>query len=141
MRYIIWGWAQVIDANDQLVSDTSILRQLAGFVDEDDLYATDYIGGSADEDAIAEVLLRSGQMRFALDDGKGCLRVFLTFEARRPLTAAELNWLRKYTLGQWSDGMGESLFMTSGPFKDFLIQPLDSADGMPSGYPFVEVVE
>src|SRR5262245_23548382 len=124
MRYVIWGWAAVFDPDGQEVNDLAILRQLAGFVDEEDLYATDYIGGTPEEDEIAAALERSGQIRFALHEGERSLRVLSTFVARRPLTASELDWLRNDTLGQWSDGMGECIFVPSGPLKDFSIHPL-----------------
>jgi hypothetical protein len=102
---------------------------------------TDYIGGTPEEDEIVAALERSGQLRFALREGESSLRVVSTFVARRPLTTAELNWLRKDTLGQWSDGMGESVFVPSGPFKDFKLQPLSEDEVTAQGYPFVDVIQ
>jgi hypothetical protein len=36
VQYAIWGWAAVFDPDGQEVQDLTILRQLAGFVDEED---------------------------------------------------------------------------------------------------------
>ena len=69
------------------------------------------------------------------------LRVLSTFDATRPLSTSELNWLRMDTLGQWSDGMGECLFVPSGPFKDYKLQPLIEDEVTASSYPFVTIVE
>jgi hypothetical protein len=140
MRYIIWGWATVFDADGREVTDRDVLRQLSVFVDEEDLFATDYIGGTPEENAIVAALERSGQLRFALRDGEGSLRVLTEYVARRALTAAELRWLCEYTLGQWSDGMGECVFVPSGPFADYKLQPLSKHEVSGTEYPFVEVV-
>lgn len=141
MQYVIWGWATVFDPDGQEVHDLAILSQLAGFVDAEDLFATDYIGGTPEEDEIAAILERSGQLRFALKEGEASLRVLFTFVARRPLTTSQLNWLRKDTLGQWSDGMGECVIVPSGQFKDFKLQPLSEDEVAMSGYPFINMIE
>jgi hypothetical protein len=139
VRYIIWGWAAVFDVDGEEVTDRAVLGQLAGFVDADDLLATDYIGGTPEEDAVADALEPSGRLRFALRDGEAMLRVFNEYVARRPLTAEQLRWLAEYTSGQWSDGMGESIFVPGGPFKDYKLQPLDQHEVDASDYPFIHV--
>ena len=141
VQYVIWGWAVAVDPEGRVVDDPAILDELAGFIDEEDLYATDYIGDTPPEDAIAAALERSGQLRFALKAGEASLRVFTTFVSRRPLTSEELDWLRYYVLGQWSDGMGESLFVPSGPFENYQLQPLGEHEVEATGYPFVEALE
>lgn len=141
MRYIIWGYAAVFGAGDLPVEDPSVVRQLAGYVDEDDLYATDYIGGTPEEDAIAAALLRSGQIRFEAIEGQPVLRITTSYDARRPLAPAESEWLREYTMGQWSDGMGECLFVRDGQFAGYHIQPLMPDEVEAADYPFVEVRE
>src|SRR5262245_22634214 len=111
MKYVIWGWATVFDPTGGVITDRGILSALASFVDDEDLYQTDFIGGNPQEDAIASALERSGQLRFTLLPGEDELRVLSTFIARRALSSAELEWLRRDTLAQWSDGMGECLFV------------------------------
>ncbi len=135
-----WGWAAVFDLAGREVTDVAVLRQLAGFVNEEDAPATDYIGGTPEEDTIAEALEPSGQLRFTLRDGERRLRVFNEYVARRPLTPAELRWLGDYTLGQWSDGMGEYVFVPSGPFEGYKLQPLDQHEVAAPEYPFIEEV-
>ena len=141
LRYVIWGWATVFDPEGREVHDRAVRQQLAGFVDKEDLYATDYIGGTPDEDEIAGALERSGQLLFSLHERETILRVLLTFVARRRLTAAELDWLRADTLGQWSDGMGESVFVPSGPLAEYKLQPLSQCEVADPGYPFVTVID
>lgn len=141
MKYVIWGWAVVFDANGNVATDPVVLSELAQFIDPEDLYQTDYIGGTPEEDAIAEALDRSGQLRFFFQDGSEYLRVLSTFIARRTLSDHELNWLRENTLGQWSDGMGECLFLPDGIYKDYKLQPLDRFEvGNDLEYPYVELV-
>ena len=84
----------MFDPEGREIHDQAVLRRLAGFVDAEDLYATDYIGGTPQEDEIAGALERSGQLRFTLQELETSLRVLSTFVARRRLTAAELDWLR-----------------------------------------------
>lgn len=140
MRYVIWGWAVVFDPEGNEITDLKVLRQLAGFVDEEDFLATDYIGGSPEEDAIASALEPSGRLRFAIRDGEPSLRVFNEYLARRSLSPAELQWLRTYTLGQWSDGMGECIFVPNGPLAGCKLQPLGEDEVAVPEYPFVEVL-
>jgi hypothetical protein len=141
MRYIIWGWAAVFDTDGREVHDRAILQQLAGFVDAEDLHATDYIGGTSEEDEIVSALERSGLLRFVLRDRETSLRVQFTFVARRWLTTTEVDWLRVYTLGQWSDGMGECVFVPSGPLEGYKLQPLSQHEVAEPSYPFVTVIE
>jgi hypothetical protein len=109
-------------------------------VDDEDLYATDYLGGTDEEDRLATALERSGRLRFDLRDGEEWLRVFNEYRANRPLSASEVGCLREYTAGQWSDGMGECVFVPRGPYKEFKLQPLDRDEVSAAEYPFVEFV-
>jgi hypothetical protein len=140
MKYVIWGWAIVCDEQGNQVQDRAILRELANYVDEPDLYQTDYLGGTPEENALAEALERSGQLRFSLREGEQVLRVLSTFIARRPLKDLEIELLRNDTLAQWSDGMGESIWIQEGPYKDYCLKPLDADDVLSPGYPFVEII-
>ena len=141
MKYVIWGWAAVFDPDGHEVTDRTILSALSSFFDAEDLYQTDYIGGTEQEDAIAAALERSGHIRFALLPGEDRLRVRSTFFARRRLTGQELDCLRQDTLGQWSDGMGECLFVPDGPYRNYSLQPLDDHEAADPDYPFVEVID
>lgn len=140
VRYLIWGWVAVFNPDGKLVIDRSVLHDLSGFVDDEDLYATDYLGGTDEEDQLATFLERSGQMRFELCDGENSLRVINEYRARHLLKASEVRCLRGYTAGQWSDGMGECLCVPRGPYKNYKLQPLDGQEVSAAEYPFVEVI-
>jgi hypothetical protein len=137
--YRIWGWSVVFDDEENHVSDCIVLEELSHFVDDEDLYATDFMGGTPLEDTLAEALERSGQLRFEFRPNEPLLRINTDFVANRRLSANELEWLKADTLGQWSDGMGECLFVPRGPFKGYKLQPLDSSEVDETDYPFVEV--
>jgi len=69
---------------------------------------TDYLGGPSEEDVLAAALEPGGIIRFGYD-GKGeALSAVTEYRCRRPLTADELHLLVEYTMGQWSDGIGEN---------------------------------
>lgn len=141
MRYVVWGWAEAFDPGGSLVADRAILRDLSGFVDDEDLYATDYLGGNEAEDRLATVLERGGRLRFDLKEDEAQLRVFNEYCSTRPLSQSEVNCLREYTARQWSDGLGECVFVPRGPYKDYKLQPLDQHEAAAAEYPFVEVID
>lgn len=64
MRYTIWGWAAVLTPNGDEVMGPGVLRQLGRFVNDEDLYATDFLGGNPQEDSLASVLERSGRLQY-----------------------------------------------------------------------------
>lgn len=137
MKYVIWGWTTVFNPDGAEVRDHTVFRQLSGYLV--DLYATDYIGGTEPEDALASALERSGQLRIEYREGEDCMRVVSVYVTKRALSAGECALLVGTTLGQWSDGMGESVFVEAGPFEDFKLQPLsERVAGVPD-YPFVEI--
>lgn len=53
-----------------------------------------------------ELTLKSGYMRFECIDGQ--LYTITEYIADRELTNEEMNYLEERTVGQWSDGIGES---------------------------------
>lgn len=68
------------------------------------------------------------------------LRTLSEHVPRRPLMAAELRCLTEYALGLWSDGMGECVFVPSGPFEGDKLQPLGEHETDAPEYPFIEVI-
>lgn len=140
MRYVIWGWAEVIDPDDRPVLTRSVLRDLASFVDDEDYFATEFLGGDTEEDRLAAALLPSGRLRFALRDDEDRLRVINEYRSTRPLSDSELACLCAYTLGQWSDGLGECVVVPRGGYKDFMLHPLMGQEAGVDEYPFVEVI-
>jgi len=129
----------VFDRDGKLVTDRDVLHELSGFVDDDDSYATEFIGGNDLENQLALALKQSGRLRFDLRNGEEWLRVLNEYVSNRPLSASELKRLAEYTAGQWSDGMGECLFVPRGPYKDYKLQPLDKHEVSVAEYPFIDI--
>jgi hypothetical protein len=137
VEYVIWGWAYVFAPNGEEVRDRAAFRLLSGYLV--DQYATDHLGGTEPEDALAVALERSGQLRFVYEEGEERMRAVSAYRAKRRLTDAELALLVRDTLGQWSDGMGECVFIMSGPLKDHKLQPLTELRFNRAGYPYIEI--
>jgi hypothetical protein len=135
MRLRFCGLAVVFSPDGSEVHDPGVLRQFHGYrLDE---YATDYIGGTPLEDGLVAAMERSGEMWFEYRAGY-LLQVFMEFKPTRKLTEAELAWLKPDVLGQWSDGMGECVFIESGPLKDYKLQPLSPQEAGEPEYPHTE---
>lgn len=59
---------------------------------------------------ILEVGITGGSLSFVFDAPSSQLLVSTTFMLARTLTAAEIEVLRDFTSGQWSDGIGDNFF-------------------------------
>ena len=121
-RIVIRGWAAVY-RDDEQVSEPTVIRTLDGLVYDDEKF-TDHIGGTDEENSLAEALESGGSLRFGCDDGESLLTVTTEYRSRRPLTDTELTWLVAYTLGQWSDGIGENWYYLSEERCGFTISCL-----------------
>jgi hypothetical protein len=106
-RIRIRGRAAVFSSADVRVTDPQILRSLDSlrYADEQ---ATDYLGGTPMEDAVAVALEPGGILAFSFVPGSSFLAVETEFMSRRELTPEELGFLASYVAGQWEDGMGEN---------------------------------
>jgi hypothetical protein len=124
--------------DEEQVSDTAVLRSLDGLAYDEERF-TDYIGGPPEEDELAAALEPGGIIRFGYQDG-GLLTAVTEYRSRRLLTAAELRLLVEYTMGQWSDGVGENWACISPERCGYSIMCLTPGDGVGPDYPAVEVV-
>ena len=79
-----------------------------GYVYDEEKF-TDYLGGPPEETALAALLQPGGYLHFQHDGTASHLIVFTEYLSSRPLTEVEIETLVDYTLGQWSDGIGENL--------------------------------
>lgn len=113
MRVVVQGIAYVFGDDDQIVENPAILNSYRGFVYNDERF-TDYLGGPANEDALAALLSPGGYLRFEYDGKSPFLTAITEYQATRALEDAELDLLVDYTSGQWSDGIGENLATQSG---------------------------
>jgi hypothetical protein len=139
-RIFISGLAAVFRHDEQVV-DTAVLRSLDGLVYDDERF-TDYIGGSPAEDELAAALEPGGCLRFQYREGGDLLGVTTEYSSRRPLTDAELQLLVRYTMGQWSDGIGENWTCESQDrcgYGIMCVTPGDRSVG--PDYPSVQVIE
>ena len=116
------------DSDGQVESDPEILRRFNGHVYEDERF-TDYIGGPDEENELAARLNPSGFLRFEYDGESDHLIAITEYESRRTLNDKELKLLVEFTLGQWSDGVGEN-FACFTPFN-LGISVQCQTDGLP----------
>jgi hypothetical protein len=136
-RIVIRGSAAVFH-EDLRVTDADVLRSLDGLVYDEEQF-TDYLGGPPEE-AVAAILEPGGVIRFGYREGDVVLTAVTEYHSRRPLNGAELQLLVGYTMGQWSDGIGENLMCSSPDKCGYSIMCLTPGDEVAPDYPKVEVV-
>jgi hypothetical protein len=118
IHIVIRGHAAVMRGGEK-VTDPAIVRTLAGLVYDDDELFTKYLappnvrGVSAEERVLAGVLEPGGVISFSHRDDDPLLTATTEYRSPRPLTPTELRALVSYTMGQWSDGIGENLYQHS----------------------------
>lgn len=140
MALIIIRGSAAVFRGDEPVSDPAVLRSLGGVVYDDERF-TDYLGGPPGEDAVAAALEPGGAIRFAYHEGDNLLTATTEYYSRRPLTVDELQALVEYTMGQWSDGIGENWACESAERCGYSIMCLTAGDGVGLEYPSVQVVD
>jgi hypothetical protein len=139
VRFVIQGWAAVYREDEQ-VTDPAILRSLDGVVYDDERF-TDYFGGPTEEDVVAAALEPGGSLQFGYSEGEELLTATTEYRSRRPLSPEELRLLVDYTMGQWSDGIGENWTCESGERCGYSIMCLGPWDFKDRVYPVVQVLE
>lgn len=92
------------------------LTELDGISCQDEF--SEYFDG--DESYIDDV--SNGYLYFKYEDGK--LWSITTYDSTRELTQEELEKLKEYTIGQWSDGIGEGFeqnpcYTASQPYRTY----------------------
>ena len=139
MALIIISGSAAVFREDERVIDPSVLRALDGLVYDEERF-TDYLGGPPAEDEVAAALEPGGAIRFGYREGEALLTATTEYRSRRPLSAGELRLLVEYTMGQWSDGIGENWVSISLDRCGYSIMCLTAGDGVGTEYPAVEVV-
>lgn len=81
-----------------------------------------------DNDDTYSDVVSSGYMDFRYENSK--LMTYTTYDSERELTFDELRDLKEYTIGQWSDGIGEgfeqeSCYEASTPYQQFTEEELE----------------
>lgn len=137
-RVIVQGSAAVFRDSERVV-DPIVLRSLDGLVYADETF-TDYIGGPSEEDRLAGALEPGGNLTFRYQPGDDLLAASTEYRTRRVLAPEELRLLVDYTMGQWSDGIGENWRCCSPDICGYSILCLTAGDGVGPNYPYVEIV-
>jgi len=116
VRVLIQGVAAVFrDSDNKLETAPSVLGRFDGHIYDEERF-TDYLGGPEEENALAAALRPSGFLRFEHDGHSPFLTAITEYDAIRRLTDQEIKLLVEYTMGQWSDGIGEN-FACDTPFN------------------------
>ena len=139
-RVTIEGLAAVF-RNEEQVADPLLLASLVPLAYEDDVF-TDYLGGTEIEDALAGCARAKRRPQVhPRSRAPDLLTVTVEFIARRALQSEpEMQELMRYTLGQWSDGVGENWTCISPERTGYTLMCLTPGDGsLPSPYPVVRV--
>lgn len=138
-RIIVRGSAAVFRDGKE-VSDPAVLRTLAPVIYDDERF-TDYLGGTPEEDKLASVLVPGGILRFDYQEGASQLSVETEYQTQRPMTSDEVRLLVEYTLGQWSDGIGENWTCESSHRCGYTIMCLTPGDDVGPEYPELRIVD
>jgi hypothetical protein len=130
--------AAAVYREDEQVIDPAILRSLDGLVCDEERF-TDYIGAAPPEDAVAAALEPGGLLQFSYEEGEELLTAITEYRTLRTLTKEEFDLLVDYTMGQWSDGIGENWTGCSEDYCGYAIMCLTPGDRLRPNYPSVQV--
>ncbi len=139
LRIVVQGMAAVF-REDVPITDASVLRLLDGLTYDDERF-TDYLDDTGEEGALASALVSGGYLEFRHSDGGSLLTAITEYRSKRPLSESELRLLVEYTMGQWSDGIGENWACESAGRCGFTVMCLTPGDGVPEEYPSVRLIE
>jgi len=92
----------------RVVYDATVLETLHGL--EHDEVFSDYLGDGLATKSLVGAGVSGGRLRFEFDRERQRLYGVTEYSAPRLLTPSELALLMKYTIGQWSDGIGSNFF-------------------------------
>lgn len=93
------------DDDTPVVEDPAVLETLHG-LEHDEIFS-DYLSDGGDK-TLANAGVSGGILRFEFDRQLGVLFGVTEYSAPRLLNTQELALLKDYTVGQWSDGIGEN---------------------------------
>jgi hypothetical protein len=120
------------------VTDPATLRSLVPLSYADELFS-DFLADANIDQALIDAIAPSGALRFDYDGESTALRVSTEYQTRRPLTPQEIRALVAYTIGQWSDGIGENWSSASVERVGYCIQCITFGEGLPEAYPWVDL--
>lgn len=91
------------------VENENALRSLDGIEYKDEIFS-DYLFDGTDMQALQGIGIQGGVLTFAFDANTKQLIACTEYFVPRHLSAKEVDLLRTYTIGQWSDGIGSNFF-------------------------------
>jgi hypothetical protein len=139
MPHIVVRGAAAVFRDDERITDPTALRALDGLVYDEETF-TDHIGGTPEEDELAAALEPGGIISFRYRDGDEVLSAITEYRTRQSLSDEALRVLVEYTMGQWSDGIGENWTCISPTKCGYSIMCLTPGDDVGTDDPAVEVV-
>ena len=90
-----------------VVEDIALLKTLDG-LEHDEIFS-DYIADGGDH-TLRKAGVTGGKLLFRFDAKDKVLSGITEYETPRKLSQNELELLKEYTVGQWSDGIGSNFF-------------------------------
>ena len=92
-----------------LVEDRGVLRTLHGLTYTEESFS-DYLLDGSETRELAGLGISGGELKFEFDSQVDGLVAHTEYLTPRFLTETEIEALRGYTVGQWSDGIGSNFF-------------------------------
>lgn len=91
------------------VEDELSLQALHGLSYTEESFS-EYLSDGDETRMLAHIGVQGGYLSFAYDPRTKQLLASTEYELPRALTSEEVQRLKKYTVGQWSDGIGSNFF-------------------------------
>lgn len=91
------------------VEDVDTLRSLDGLLYDEEIFS-DYISDDGELEAIANIGISGGLLTFVFDAKSKRLLATTQYTLMSPLEPLQIELLKSYTVGQWSDGIGSNFF-------------------------------
>ncbi len=118
--------AEVFDYNAEktpegdtpVVETREILESLDGL--EHDEVFSDYLYDSSGQNILVNAGISGGLLQFWFDQKTNRLMGSTEYSLQRQLSKTEIDLLKEYTIGQWSDGIGSNFFQLR---MDFGLSP------------------
>ncbi|SFQ69998.1 hypothetical protein SAMN05216567_12767 [Variovorax sp. OK605] len=91
------------------IDDRGVLQTLHGLTYSDESFS-DYLLDGSETRELAGVGISGGELKFEFDSQVGGLVARTEYSIPRFLTKLEVEVLERYTVDQWSDGIGSNFF-------------------------------
>ena len=96
------------DSESEHITNPDTLRKLHGVVYREECFS-DYLMDSEEDRRIFESMgLSGGYLRFEYIERDNEVVAITEYQSARDLTEKEIDYLKIYTIGQWSDGIGSN---------------------------------